>query len=151
MFLKDLDTILNNYKHSDNDNLDETSLFYKLLPDKIIKENKNLIEGKKKNKERITILFCVSMTGEKKEPLIIGKSKNPRCFKGKKLETLKIKYLHYPSAWMNKEIFPNYLNTWNEELKNDNRKNIILRILIDIKLIFIQIFILYFYHQIPHH
>jgi len=33
-------------------------------------------------KERLTVLLCISMYGEKLKPLVIGKSVKPRCFIG---------------------------------------------------------------------
>ena len=38
--------------------------------------------GVKTAKERITVLLCASATGEKLKPLVIGRSANPRCFRG---------------------------------------------------------------------
>jgi hypothetical protein len=36
--------------------------------------------GFKSSKERVTGLSCANMKGEKRDLLVIGKSKNPRCF-----------------------------------------------------------------------
>ncbi|XP_025203182.1 tigger transposable element-derived protein 3-like [Melanaphis sacchari] len=43
------------------------------------------------SKERLTILCCASMDGEKRKLLAIGKSKDPRCFKG--VKNLPVDYL----------------------------------------------------------
>ena len=50
----------------------------------------------KSSKERISVLVCVNMTGtNKKDLLVIGKSKNPRCFKGKAInETIRNCFRH---------------------------------------------------------
>ena len=39
-------------------------------------------KGLKSLKERVTVLCCANMKGDKQEFLAIGKRKNPRCFKG---------------------------------------------------------------------
>ncbi len=40
------------------------------------------LEGRKQNKERLTLALCYNEDGSDKFPLwVIGKYKNPRCFK----------------------------------------------------------------------
>jgi hypothetical protein len=40
------------------------------------------LEGRKQNKERITLAICYNGDGSKRLPLwVIGKYNNPRCFK----------------------------------------------------------------------
>jgi hypothetical protein len=40
------------------------------------------LSGRKKDKERITVGLCINASGsDKLPPLVIGKYKNPRCFK----------------------------------------------------------------------
>jgi hypothetical protein len=52
-------------------NFEETALFFHMQPDRTLASK--LIEGKKKNKERITIGLCVNSTDDKLVPLAIGK------------------------------------------------------------------------------
>ena len=56
-------------------NCDETGLFWKQTPIKTYFISKQNHSGGKIYKERISILFCVSRSGEKLPPLVIGKSK----------------------------------------------------------------------------
>ena len=72
---------LKNYNEKDIFNCDETGLFYKCMPNKTLSLKGETCSGGKLSKERLSILFCCSMIGEKRDPLIIGKYKNPRCFK----------------------------------------------------------------------
>lgn len=70
-------------------NADEMELYFKTSPKKYTQENFNFKDDKcfwgKHSKERIIVLLCVGMTGDEKiKALVIGKSKNPRCFKGTK-------------------------------------------------------------------
>lgn len=51
-------------------------------------------------------------TGTSKVPLcIIGQSKTPRCFKGKNLNTLNVRYLSQKNAWMDRKTFQVWLET----------------------------------------
>jgi hypothetical protein len=59
-------------------NCDETGLFYKLLPDKSFMKRESSANNTKKDKNRISVLLCFSMKGEKLDPVFIGKSKMPR-------------------------------------------------------------------------
>lgn len=71
-------------KFSEEDiyNADETGLFYKLTPDRTLKFREEQCKGGKLSKDRITVLLCTNMSGkDKRKLLVIGKSKNPRCFK----------------------------------------------------------------------
>ena len=58
-------------------NADETALYYRALPEHTYVFKKDSANGVKACKERITVLCCTSMSGEKCEPLVIGRSKNP--------------------------------------------------------------------------
>nr|XP_037270481.1 tigger transposable element-derived protein 4-like [Rhipicephalus microplus] len=63
-------------------NADETTLFYKALPDKTIAFKGDPCIGAKRSKERVTVLLAANMTGIERLPLlVIGKAAKPRCFK----------------------------------------------------------------------
>ena len=60
--------------------MDETGLFFKLIPSKSI--CKSAIKGHKNFKGRVSIMLSCNMDGsEKLMPLIIGKANKLRCFK----------------------------------------------------------------------
>lgn len=70
-------------------NVKETGLFFKCTPDKTLVFKVNCCSGGKNSKERVTMLVGANMNGTEKLPLLmIGKSKNPRCFKSVKLKSL---------------------------------------------------------------
>ena len=95
-------------------NADETGLFYKLIPSKTL--CKNVRNGYKILKDRISVLLCANMTGTKKlKPLVIGKFAKPRCFKQFPIETY-VKYVNSSRAWMTAEIFNKWLLEWDLEL-----------------------------------
>ncbi len=73
---------LKNYNINDIWNADETGLYYRLAPCTTIAHTQ--MSGRKKDKVRLSYLVCANAGGTEKFPLmIIGKSKQPRCFKKK--------------------------------------------------------------------
>lgn len=85
-------------------NADESGLYYRLLPNKtFVAANEKNAPGRKTPKERVTFMLCANSDGSHKlKTLVIGKSKNPRCFKGFKNPLL---YNHSKTAWMTRHIF----------------------------------------------
>ena len=83
----DLIDLTSQYYIKDIYNMDETALFYRLLPTCTLATEKP--EGHKLNKERITLGLCVSASGEILKPIVIGKSAKPRCFKFPEVYELK--------------------------------------------------------------
>ena len=68
------------YKISLGVNMGETGLFYKIVPSKSICKNSR--KGYKNLKDRVSIMLCSNMDGsEELKPIIMGKSKKPRCSK----------------------------------------------------------------------
>lgn len=84
-------------------NTDESGLCFRALPNKTLTFKNDKSYGGKKSKERITILFTCSMAGEKKQLCVIGKAKNPRCFKG--VQQLPVDYEANKNAWMTSVLF----------------------------------------------
>lgn len=105
-------------------NADETGLFYKCLPNKTIKHKGKPCSGEKMSKERLTILFCASMCGEKRKPLIIGKFAKPRCFKNNDISGFN--YYNNSKSWMTSQIFSSEIMKWDTELRLKNRKILLL-------------------------
>jgi hypothetical protein len=80
------------------------------------------IHGVKESRDRFTALICVSMTGEKMKPMIIGKSANPRSFPSNNLTHQK--YFYYESssnAWVTSAIFLRYLLILNVKFRAEGR------------------------------
>lgn len=117
-----LSIILKDYASKDVFNADETGLYYRALPTKTHALKSDKCSGRKTSKQRITILFCVNMEGEKEEPLIIGRSKNPRCFKGAHIDKLPLQWVSNKKAWMTADIMTTWLHKFDEKMKKQNRK-----------------------------
>ncbi|CAM5131851.1 unnamed protein product [Natator depressus] len=96
-------------------NADETSLCYRMLPDRTLasRTEEQKAEGFKVIKERVMILFCVNKTGSHKlKPLCIGKSRSPRAFHHKNMDSLSFIYHHSKNAWMTLDIFEEWFNKY---------------------------------------
>lgn len=94
-------------------------------PDRGLSNKKQ--SGVKGNKVRITYLFVANATGsDKLPPLIIGKAKKPRAFKGKTGAQLGFNYWNNAKAWMTGSIYHMFLSDWNDELVKQNRNILLL-------------------------
>nr|XP_042912844.1 tigger transposable element-derived protein 6-like [Parasteatoda tepidariorum] len=111
-------TLIKDYKPEQIFNTDETGLFFRALPEHTLLFKNESTGGCKKMKERLTVLLTCNMTGTvKKNPLVIGKSLKPRCFKG--VKHLPTSYANSYNAWMTSSIFTKFLLEWDKELKNE--------------------------------
>ena len=116
-----LQKILDEYHADDIFNADETGLFFRLLPDKTLEFKGVDCTGGKKSKERLTVLVCSNMSGTEKLPLlVIGKSKNLRCFKN--VRTLPTDYLANKKAWMTSDIFKDWLVKLDKKFVRQKRR-----------------------------
>jgi hypothetical protein len=89
--MKDLRELCATYPDCDIFNMDETGLFWKLTPNRTLATEGG--SGGKKNKDRVTLALTTNGDGTKKLDLwVIGKSKNPRCFKNINRKLLRIEY-----------------------------------------------------------
>ena len=103
-------------------NADETGLFYRTLPKRSLVQKGDKCKGGKLAKERITVLLCASATGEKIKPFVIGKSQNPRSFKGYHKTGLGVMYEANKKAWMTGTLFAKWLRKLNHQMKMQSRK-----------------------------
>lgn len=111
-------------KFSD-DEIFNAGLFYKLMPDKILKFKGDNCSGGKLSKDRITVMVAANMSGtEKKKLLIIGKSQKPRCFKS--VKSLPVDYANNRKAWMTSELFEKWLRDWDRDLVKKKKKILLL-------------------------
>ena len=81
--------------------MDETGLFFRLLPKYTLLipfEDVSSTRGKKKAKERVSLVVCANATGTHKIPCtLIGKAKFPTCIKNREWP---VKYINQNKAWM---------------------------------------------------
>ena len=91
-------------------NCNESGLYYKLLPNKsLVTAFEKSAAGRKRQNERVTINACSNASGTIKLPLLlIGKSKEPQCFKNICRSNLPVVYDNQCNAWMCEALF----KTW---------------------------------------
>jgi len=116
------------YDDKDILNMDESGCFFKALPTKgyAIKGKKS--KGGKKSKQRVTVAFFVSADGGKVgKPIVIWKSKTPRCFKKASAPDIlsKVMYFSDPKSWMQVEIMEKIIENLNNQMIKEKRKVIL--------------------------
>ena len=80
-----------------------------MLPDRTLGFKNQESKGFKMNKKQITLLLCTNKTGSHKlKPLVIGRSKQPRCFHHVNLNNLPVLYRNSKNSWMRGDIFENW-------------------------------------------
>ena len=81
------------------------------------------LRNAKPSKERISVFIAANCLGEKLNPIVIGKSKTPRCFRNK--NQLPVIYRYNQNAWMTSEIWTNYVKQLNKTMTIENRRIIL--------------------------
>ena len=117
----ELQSVIQGYSPHDVFNADETALFFKCLPDSTMTFKGEKCQGGKLSKERLTVLLATNASGtEKLRPLVIGKSRKPRCFAGCK--SFPVDYTSNKKAWMNSNLFSDWLKDLDKKMTRANRK-----------------------------
>ena len=105
-------------------NMDKSVFF-----DKGLVEKGKEAKGGKKSKQRFTIAFFVNAAGEKiDKPLVIWKSKKPRCFKhlSDKSRPADVHYFSNPKSWMTSDVMEAALTRFNRKLLLEQRKVVLI-------------------------
>ena len=118
-----LPNLLETYQPQDIYNADETGLYYRTLPDGTLTQKTEQLCGGKKAKDRITVMVTCNMTGtDRRCLLVIGKSRNPRCFRG--VKNLPVTYRTNKNAWMNGDIFSKWLQDFNKDMRRQRQQKL---------------------------
>ncbi len=94
-------------------NCDESGLYFKLMPEKTLASSfEKSADGRKTQKERVTINACANASGSIKLPLLqlIGKARNPCCFKNIVRDQLPVIYTSQKNGWMTASIFSDWFH-----------------------------------------
>ena len=106
-------------------NADETGLCYRRSPTTTI--GPGPLPGKKKAKERVTVLLCCNVSGtDRVPPFVIGRSNRPRSFGGATNDELGFDYASHTRAWMDRELFNLWLLRFNERIANSPQRKVCL-------------------------
>ncbi|XP_041366979.1 tigger transposable element-derived protein 4-like [Gigantopelta aegis] len=114
-----LPEILQKYKADDIYNADETGLYYRTLPDGTLGAKKDQVSGSKKAMNRVTVHVAC-----KRKLLVNGISKDPRCFRGKKV--LPVTYRNSKNVWMMGKLFTEWLKDFDKDMKLQGKKVVLL-------------------------
>lgn len=116
-------TLKNKFSPEDIFNVDETGLFFNLLPDRTYAVKGEKCHGGENSKQRLTIVLDCNSTGtEKLRPWVIGKSKKPRCFKNLDLTLLPCDYSNQKNSWIDGPAFRKWLLKLNQSFIAKNRR-----------------------------
>ncbi|XP_065650656.1 tigger transposable element-derived protein 4-like [Hydra vulgaris] len=115
-----LPTLLLNYKLENIFNADEFGLFYQCLPNKTYHLSREKCFGGKNSKVRLTGIAAGSATGEKLPMFVIGKSKNPRCFRH--IKQLPCTYKNQLKSWMTGDLFTEWVMKLDSFFRAQDRK-----------------------------
>ena len=102
--------------------MDDSGCFFKALPSKGLAHKGKRCKGGKKSKQRMTVAFFVSAAGGKVgKPIVIWKSKKPRCFKQSNaaLKLEQVSYFADTKLWMQINIMENVLDKLNNIMKSE--------------------------------
>lgn len=109
--MKGLQTIAGEYQEEDIYNMDETGLFWKMMPSRGLLTRS--LPGLKKDKARISIVFCTNSTGTDRLPLwFIGSAKKPRSLRYISVSTMGGQWRANKKAWMTTAIMEEWLKAF---------------------------------------
>ena len=110
------------YEPSDIYNEDETAFYFRALLDStyVKKSSRKLARGSKVAKDRLTVMVCCNMIGDKHGLLVIGTSQKPRCFKNVRAFPAVCSFSK--NAWMTDGIWSAWLRKWDKSLCFQQRK-----------------------------
>ncbi|XP_003417565.2 tigger transposable element-derived protein 4 [Loxodonta africana] len=115
---------LNDYHPKNIFNIKETGLFYRMLPTNTFAFKGETCSIGKLCKDRITLVVGTNMDGSEKLPLlVIGKNRNPHCFKG--MKSLPVYYEANRKAWMTSEVFEQWMRKLDEKFQAQQRRVVI--------------------------
>ncbi|XP_008492084.2 tigger transposable element-derived protein 4 [Calypte anna] len=116
---------LNDYQPKNIFYIQETGLLYQMLPHNTFAFKGETCSVGKLSKERITVVVGTNLDGsEKLRLLVIGKSKNPRCFKD--VKSLPVDYEANDRAWMTLEVFEQWVHKLDDRFQAEQRRVVIL-------------------------
>lgn len=112
-----LEDIIKDREAKDVFNIDETGVYWRLLPNKTFAFNNESGKGTQKAKDRLTVVLIANADGTEKYIHVIGKSKKPRCFKNVKV--LPVHYHQQNNAWINGDIWIEILRSLDKKVKRE--------------------------------
>jgi len=94
-------------------NCDETGLCWRMTPAHTLaaRSDTTASQGHKQAKERLTVLLACNWSGtHKPRPLVIGRSRSPRCFHHVNMDALPVVYRSSTNSWMTASLFEEWFH-----------------------------------------
>lgn len=110
--------VIKQYSPKDIFNCDETSLYWKMVPDQILANQS--IPVREKVKTRISFHFCVNSDGSERLPVwVIGTAKKPRAFQaaGINIDNLGCHWRYNSNACVTAKIFEEWLFWFDKQME----------------------------------
>ena len=117
---QDFQTVYRKYGPQNIFNADETGFFYKQLPTRSLVESSKKQPSASVQKERLSVLFAVSMAGERLPPLVIGNTHKPGGYNN--TTTQPYLWAYNANSWMTSMIWEAWLKTIDDILRHKMRK-----------------------------
>lgn len=112
-----LPSILNKYDPPNIYACGEAGVLFKATPEDLALENRE------EAKEQLTVLICTNLdASDKRDAVIIGRKEKPFGFQGVGVKELPVTYRANSRSWMTAAIFIEWLQTFNEEMKHQQRR-----------------------------
>ena len=109
--MKGLQTVAGEYEEENIYNMDESGLFWRMMPSRGLSSQSR--PGLKKDKSRISLAFTTNATGTDRLPLwFIRKSKTPRALRYVLVPTMGEQWRWNKKAWMNTAIMVEWLQSF---------------------------------------
>jgi hypothetical protein len=126
--LSALEHLIESYDTNNVYNMDETGLFFRLMPQYTVmmpNEDASTVRGMKIQKGRVTLSVCANATGIHKLPLqMIVKAKRPACIIGHQWP---LPYCNQKKAWMDTTIFMKWFDEiFYQEVRRRTRRPVFL-------------------------
>ncbi|PQM43460.1 hypothetical protein VC83_09587 [Pseudogymnoascus destructans] len=111
--MKGLRTIASEFEEENIYNMDETRLYWKMMPSRGLASQS--LPGLKKEKARITLTLCTNAS-ESDRLWIIGKAKTPRSLRNINISTMGAEWRWNKKAWMNSTIMIDWLQAFYQHI-----------------------------------
>ncbi|KZZ94480.1 mariner-Tc1 transposon family protein [Ascosphaera apis ARSEF 7405] len=108
--------LVKEYQPKDVFNCDESSLFWRMIPDRSYTTQS--LPGRKKDKSRITAHFCCNADGSERLPIWwIGTAKSPHAFRQAQIHNM-VHWRWNKKAWMTATIFEEWLQWFDNRMRH---------------------------------
>lgn len=109
--MKGIRTLAGEYNEEDIYNMDETGLYWRMMPSRGLATQ--LQPGMKKDKARISLVLAANASGTDRLPVwIIGKYKTPRALRNVSVRTMGAEWRWNTKAWMNTTVMSEWLQAF---------------------------------------